>query len=615
MRIKSLDQLPDWDLSQLVSGSPMSLLVGSGISIWEPTNLPSGQQVSGEIFEAIFGDAEREWGTAMACKLREHYNDLPFERIMERCQDRNALHQVLRLIFNTTTHNPLHQLLAKLLVEGKVESIVTTNYDCCLDEALLSYAGWNSWELMPEISRIVEPTPQFAETRRVYFKIHGTAEDREGESMIFTLRQESALNQEKLELLTSLWRDRILLIIGYSGTDFEICPQIKDLRPNRVIWNFLDKKSITNTALRVIEETNGLIVTGDIRDLLSRMYEPVEAQLGKCKSIKPLFRRSFSDFERQFWKARVLTSMTCAEPALFVCDRLLSDVSLHSTKRLAVQEERARALYYLGLHKQSARLFQEAAVSEFQESKNFIELCDLHLAACDSWRSFGSFYRANNSLKSARAIAKFARSRELIAAVRMKELAGLRHRYNLATRVQLSGLSGKIQKRAETLLRKLAKEFVKAGAWVKFYETGRWAELFDLTLDVVKPHGFYESPPPRVAYTRLGDIMGQGITLRDELKRRRIVSSNEFSRTEQLALTMEQFGIWPEVWKLRFLVARKAIRTNSWSNRRLIYYSLKKTLSGLLRCEYTWAMRVGLPLLEVMTSRIDNSKTLTDLDS
>jgi hypothetical protein len=468
---------------------------------------------------------------------------------------------------------------------------------------------------MPEISRIVEPTPQCAKTRRVYFKIHGTAEDREGESMIFTLRQESALNQEKLELLTSLWRDRILLIIGYSGTDFEICPQIRDLQPNRVIWNFLDEKSITKTALRVIEDTNGLIITGDIRDLLSRMYEPVEAQLVKCKSIKPLFHRSFSDFERQFWKARVLTSMTCAEPALFVCDRLLSDVSLHSTKRLAVEKERARALYYLGLHKQSARLFQKAAAREFPESKNFIELCDLHLAACDSWRSFGSFCRASNSLKSARAIAKFARSHELIAAVRMKELAGLRHRYNLATRVRLSGLSSRIRKRAETLLRKIAKEFVKAGAWVKFYETGRWAELFDLTLDVVKPHGFYEAPPPRTAYTRLGDIMGQGITLRDQLKRRRTLSTDEFSRAEEVASTMEQFGIWAEAWKLRFLIARKAIRTNSWSNRAQTYYSLKRTLSGLLKCEYTWAMRVGLPLLEVLTSRRYNSKMPGDLGS
>lgn len=159
-RIKSLDQLSDLELSQLVSGGPTSLLVGSAVSIWEPTNLPSGQQVSGELFETIFNDAERHWGAELAYKIRRHYNDLPFERIMERCRDRNALRQVIKLLFDTTTYNPLHQLLAKILLQGTIESIVTTNYDCCIDKAIRSLAECNSWELMPVIRRIVEPTLQ-----------------------------------------------------------------------------------------------------------------------------------------------------------------------------------------------------------------------------------------------------------------------------------------------------------------------------------------------------------------------------------------------------------------------------------------------------------------------
>jgi len=601
-RIKPLEQLSDLELSQLLSEAPISVLVGSGVSIWEPTNLPSGQQMSAEIFETLFANAEPDFGAAMASKIRRHYNDLPFERIMERCQDRNALLQVIRLIFNTAIYNPLHQLLAKMLFEGELESLVTTNYDCCLDKALLSVAGCNSWELMPKISRIVEPSLPNPEERRAYFKIHGSADDREGESLIFTLRQESALSRGKLALLSSLWRHRTLLIIGYSGTDFEICPQIKDLRPKRVIWNFLGKENITKTALRVIDETNGLIVTGDIRNLLSRIYEPIEAKLGNCESIEALFRKYFNNFELRFWQARVLTSMTCAEPALLVCDRLLGEVSSDPRNKAAVQEERARALYYNGRHRQSARLFEEVA-TEFQRTMKAADLCDLHLSACDSWRSFGSFRRAASSLKSARASAKLARSYELIAAVRMKQLAGLRQRYNLAKRLRLSSLSSKVRKQAETLLRKLAREFVKAGAWPKFYETGRWAELFDLSLEGVKPHGFYEAPPPQTAYTRLGDIMGQGISLRDELKKGKDLSTNEFSRADEVAFTMEQFGIWSEAWKLRFLITRKTIRTNTWSNPKQVYDSLKKAFSGLLNCEYTWAMRVGFPLLEVLTSR------------
>ena len=97
--------------------------------------------------------------------------------------------------------------------------------------------------------------------------------------------------------------------------------------------------------------------------------------------------------------------------------------------------------------------------------------------------------------------------------------------------------------------------------------------------------------------------MGQGISLRDELKRGKDLSTNEFSRADEVAFTMEQFGIWSEAWKLRFLITRKTIKTNTWSNPKQVYDGLKKTVSGFLNCEYTWAMRVGFPLLEVLTSR------------
>ena len=201
-------------------GDKKVLLFGSGISIWEPSTIASGQTVSNTLLSYLFGKSTIEgWRSS---KYHKWYDDLPFEHINDCCPiDLSTFYSKL---FNTAIPNYFHKEIVNLAESGQVKALLTTNYDQGIERALSTENNINVF---------FEPE-KYERTKTSYFKLHGSAE--EPSSMVYKLAQESKLSAAKKRVLNEIVKGNQLIIIGYSGIDFEICPSIIDSQPKEILW-------------------------------------------------------------------------------------------------------------------------------------------------------------------------------------------------------------------------------------------------------------------------------------------------------------------------------------------------------------------------------------------
>jgi hypothetical protein len=589
------------EIKKMLDDRPISILVGSGISTFHPTNLPSGQSVTGSIFESLFYDRTNEYQDPQRCEVKKAFNNFPFERVMERCPEQERLRALLSTFFNVEKFNTVHEVLARGLLEKRFESIVTTNYDCCLDAALGFPADCTALQTIGDVTRIVRKEDQFQVSgpqEYIYFKIHGSTGDPTGESLVFTTKQEGALDKWKYDLLKRLWVGRILLIIGYSGLDFEICPAIPRLSPKQVVWNFYEEKDDKSSAIRVLEKTPGAIIIGDMCKLLQPLLGVINVKPGNGKDFKLEILKEFTPLTRLLWRARILVAMTCAGPALRTC-RLLSEQDIEDLKsRITLLKEHAGALYYKGAYKQAAHKLESAA-AEVQNSASHgfdeAEICNLFLSIYDCWKCYGSFLRARRHLKKAEIFARRCRGaskREVLARLRLKRLHRLSHYYKWAQRLRLTFLAREIQEEARSMIISLAGTFAQAGAQFDFYQMSYWGKQFEIEEEEIAPAGLYAPPPAHEGYTHVGDLMGQMTDFRYEMNKAQLASDPDIMvEAEKLAELAEKLEIYPEAWKIRVLMAKKFLKWQGRNNLRNFWNNIRQARIAFKECEYVVLMR------------------------
>jgi len=160
------------------SGNLVALL-GSGISIWKPSGIPSGQTIT-----KALADILAKGTITPPCVIRELIERSAFEHIMERCpRPENIMRESLANGFHPTSPNPIHFAFAKLLNDGVIEHIITTNYDTGIEDAC-------------DVSRQLQIVIEEGDAKGInpssstIFKIHGCASPNKRHSMVFKLGQE-----------------------------------------------------------------------------------------------------------------------------------------------------------------------------------------------------------------------------------------------------------------------------------------------------------------------------------------------------------------------------------------------------------------------------------------
>lgn len=235
-----------------------TFLVGAGISMDPPANMPSAKQIVKSLLE-LFAPPEEIDNLLVQEMLR-------FELVVEKIQDifdENL--KFLDYLKYVTEPNVIHLFLSNAITRGNY--VVTTNFDYLIECALLRVLDKN-WhqDITPVISKedyiiYQDPKTVLASNKYPIYKIHGskrniiTGRDTK-ESLITTL---SALGKDRAEgetfaiepykkpAIFNLMNNRTLVVMGYSGSDdFDIGPALKEMPfLNRLIWIEHSKDSKT----------------------------------------------------------------------------------------------------------------------------------------------------------------------------------------------------------------------------------------------------------------------------------------------------------------------------------------------------------------------------------
>jgi tetratricopeptide (TPR) repeat protein len=226
-----------------------TFLVGAGISMNAPSNLPSAVKIVNHLISLCAPEEE--------IQKMQSLDGLRYEWLVEAIQeyvDKDLL--FLDFFDHKDTPNLLHLFLAQEILRGN--NVVTTNFDYMIEHALK--------QVVPEkdhskISLIITkadftnyPNPQVLVKKGKYplYKIHGakknimTNEDTKG-SLVTTRRalgkhreegETFAIEAFKKPAVHNLLKNRSLVVMGYSGSDdFDIGPMLKELPDlKRIIW-------------------------------------------------------------------------------------------------------------------------------------------------------------------------------------------------------------------------------------------------------------------------------------------------------------------------------------------------------------------------------------------
>jgi hypothetical protein len=575
---------PDGDsLIDNLRSSGFVALIGSAVSMFEPANLPSGLAVTNAL------------ATLLAAPVRSHRRTIEkliqncaFEHILESCPERERIGDNLMDFYGAGRPNTLHELIAALTKDGIIRHVITTNYDTCIEQAF-NTAGV-AYDLV-----LSESDSKTFSGRPIIFKVHGCAGadlsrgPNSPRSMIYTLAGEGILPRWKRDLLGSLLAGSSLLVCGYSGLDFELCPEIATRRP-RVIWNARPNRSgmpeLRDNATRVVEETNGTILCADMTDLISRLARRPCPILSPTPALSDLANRiqvGLSDWNLNLWRITLFSGIGCASEGIRLGELMVMESEGDCDRRREALHGLGRAMFHGGYYRLAADSYQEASAiasrSGDQAMWTAMELQLMEAERCAGyWQS--AWNRANQMEDS-------IRDPWLQAMLMLRRVLILGQRYQLLSLFGVKKSSRGVREQSKHLLTRIIAIASERGAWLELQQCKMWSERLGIDF-----RDLYDGPlqplPSEKGYRQLGYFVAVSMALRRSLNEQpRLVSNCTLKHTLETAW---ELGAWPELWKLTWMVMRK---------RRWKALNIRRILRGIqawLKCQYTLAMRVQLTL-------------------
>lgn len=540
------------------------VLAGSAISKWAPTCLPPGDTFTNSLLEVVFPNSFLK---SLNDRTRKYLKDAEFvfEVLLYYFPNPEILDSIMRTVFKTELFNPVHQALINGLTSNSFTVLITPNYDLCLDK-LLGFTDYTQRSSSGTVRIVNEVNPEEVDVKstRVYFKIHGSA-DNPTVPLTLSLAQESRLPRWKRETLKKSVTGRTLLVIGYSGSDFEICPELMEMDIKEVFWNWPDGREPSQNADRLIQEKGGCFLTGDMCDLLSElMGYAVQATDGDYTSAVSTAKSQLARYEceNRAWRASLLINYGFIELGQQASQGLKDTPSAKKTLAPDTADMiLAGSLFHLGKYKQAAIRREQQADSAKARGDTRLQ-AELLLYACDAWRNYGEVTRSYQCLNSARALANQLaqgepeREKRLFALVYLRDTHQLSFYANPLEKIlkrifKVDILAESIRTLAEQKFQKIVEFAADAGDWSTYFNVPQWAN--DLGVDSNKltvPMGYPPLPDPTEGYRRVGYFVGESIVLRDRLNKGLESLTDNRTRIKGFVNKCYDTGNYPEVWKL-----------------------------------------------------------------
>lgn len=595
-----LNEIRDSQLHDLFAEAPVTALLGSAISIWEPTLLLSGEEFSLSLYDLIFMD--KVTGQYIEPTINERvllplYQKLPFEVINDRCPNKATINEILHENYSKDCSNPIHDLFADLLKEKTITSIITPNYDLCIDGAISRTFQTSIGSRMGPIHRVIteaDLSANLSDENQVYFKVHGSADPETNMSLVYSLQQEGLLDDWKRNLFHRLVKDRTLFILGYSGKDFDLCQEFQIASPRKTIWNFLNKESITANAKRLMEQMDVTIILGDMRELLSRQFRYVNAKMVKSKSnIAPALRLKFTTEELHIWQAKILTTINYNLPSIKLTARLLQEKEINARSRIELLGEQASALASNGQYKKAANNHLEASRIAKNMGSSLEHFHHMN-AASDAFRGNGNFMRSillhfSNLISLYRikhSSVAFKQSGNVDNLIARNEILLLQEIYRFSKKFHITPISYRVRKLVETRIFKAAHLIHASGDIYGHQQLKMWAIRLDITEDVFFKFDKVTTPPPEVGYEQLFFPMGLMMEFRYRLnKEKNPLDVSVLDHTYEFLRLARELGIRPEIWKLLSFIRKRF--TSQFTSADL--WELNMEFNN---CEYTFLERI-----------------------
>jgi hypothetical protein len=246
------------DLKECARSRGLVVLFGAGMSADAPSNLPVGPSLSHAITLALEG---HDLGPRLLCPASSHIDpasDTTWWEVYERISGREAfrLEVVLEMMtivlgtrglevlafMNDVSPNQNHYALARLAAGGT--TLLTTNFDCCVEQAHLDLASAHIAVLADDEDILRHYShPRRALPASTIVKLHGSLRYPDGQAawrtIVATLETLStALSEPKRRILDDSLRGRTLLIAGYSARDFfDIYPYLmQQTATDAMVW-------------------------------------------------------------------------------------------------------------------------------------------------------------------------------------------------------------------------------------------------------------------------------------------------------------------------------------------------------------------------------------------
>ncbi|MBY9007509.1 MAG: tetratricopeptide repeat protein [Candidatus Lokiarchaeota archaeon] len=253
-------KLQSFQTNLLSKKRKITYLAGAGISMGPPTNFPSARTIVRVLLEYIVPREEIKH----ILKL-DVLEKLRYEIVIEYIEDIfDKDLQFLDYFEIDALPNLIHYFLAYSILQGNY--VITTNFDPMIEKALIKILNnENISKIKPIITHkdfINFQNPEEFYSKNMYplWKIHGSKKnvinnEDTRDSLITTMSSLGknkkddeifAIESHKKPVIDSLTKNRILVILGYSGgDDFDIAPMILELENiEKIIWiEHSDKKN------------------------------------------------------------------------------------------------------------------------------------------------------------------------------------------------------------------------------------------------------------------------------------------------------------------------------------------------------------------------------------
>lgn len=361
------------------------VLIGSGISMFLPTNLPSGGSFCKKMydylfFEDKFNGNEYRW-------LRNEIYKIPFEALMESFPSRLQLPSLICQIFSSGQPNKFHDLFAEKLKEGILGGLITTNYDMAFDNSLERLGYENRVVSNADLSRLN------GDLGNVYFKIHGSTDQEE--SLVYTLSQESRLEDWKANLFKDLIRGKTVIILCYSGRDFDICPFLAEQNIHaNVMW--LNRSDNSFTAYqKYLSKTSAKneIIIGSIQDFAKIFFDKETICEIAEDEFNPKMIFNLNNSEIYEWRLNLFNRIGCASLGLPLIETLKGVVD-----EVKLLKSKCEMYGHTGEYKKEANEYFKLSQCYSPSSKEHVQAL---IDASSAWLKSGNFIKRRRFLNMA----------------------------------------------------------------------------------------------------------------------------------------------------------------------------------------------------------------------